>query len=72
MYNHSRFPLSVQLDGLYIVAIFLSSVVGENCATDFICMAATPLGVQLYMVAYGFSLLQPHFKSLSSSAGGTR
>ena len=45
MHNHSRFPLSVQLDGLYVVAIFLPSVVGENCSTDFICLAATPVGV---------------------------
>ena len=45
MYNHSRFPLSVQLGGLYVVAIFLPSVVEENVATDFICLAATPLGV---------------------------
>ena len=45
MHNHSRLPLSVQLDGLYVVAIFFPSVVGENCATDFICLAATPPGV---------------------------
>ena len=45
MHNHSRFLLSVQLDGLYVVAIFLPSVVGETCATDFIYLAATSLGV---------------------------
>ena len=46
MHNHSRFPLLVQLDGLYVfVAVFLPSVGGEHCATDFMCLAATPLGV---------------------------
>ena len=45
MHNHSRFPLSVQLDGLYVVAIFLLCVVGANCATGFLCLVATPLGV---------------------------
>ena len=43
MHNHSRFPLSVQLDDLYVVVIFLPSVVGEHCATDLICLA---LGVR--------------------------
>ena len=35
--------LSIQLDGLFGVAIILPSALAENYAAEVICLAATPL-----------------------------
>ena len=55
--------LSIQLDDLFVVAIILPLQRQKM-------VQLSPLALQLHLLfAHGVSLLQPHLKSLSSSAG---
>ena len=58
--------LSIQLDDLFVVAIILPLQWQKM-------VQLSPFALQLHLLfAHGVSLLQPHFKSLSSSAGARR